>query len=58
MVSQDISDILNIIICPKCKNKITLGLDNNKLECTHCKIYYSIEEEIPILLIDKVEPFK
>ena len=30
MVSQDLSDILNIIICPKCKNKITLGLDNNK----------------------------
>ena len=58
MVSQDISDIQNIIVCPKCKNKITLGLEYNKLECTRCKIYYSIEEEIPILLIDKVEPFK
>ncbi|MGC8995949.1 MAG: Trm112 family protein [Thermoplasmata archaeon] len=55
------SETLKIIVCPVCKNPLTLiesvGRDNEifsgKLLCESCKVYYEIIDGIPVLLPEK-----
>jgi len=51
-------DLLNILVCPVCKGKLTLTIakENEKeivsgnLYCSKCKVNYPIEDTIPKLL--------
>lgn len=45
--------LLEILVCPLCKGKITLDNIKNELICHKCKLAYPIKEDIPIMLIDK-----
>ena len=45
--------LLEILVCPLCKAKIELDKKHNELVCNKCKLAYPIEDEIPIMLIDK-----
>ncbi len=47
--------LLEILACPKCRGDLKLSDDKNWLICENCKVKYPIEEDIPILLIDKAE---
>lgn len=52
-VSQELLDIL---VCPKCKGNIYLNDQQNGLICDNCKLLYEIRDDIPVMLIDEAKP--
>ncbi|MBI4720850.1 MAG: Trm112 family protein [Chitinivibrionia bacterium] len=49
-------ELLNILACPKCKQKIVLDQNGKFLRCDHCKLKYPINDQgIPIMLVDRAE---
>ena len=51
-------DLLDILVCPKCKGKITLTEKEDGLICTNCKLLYPIRDGIPVMLIDEAVVYK
>ena len=45
-------DLLDILVCPKCKGDIHLNENEDGLICESCKLMYAIKDDIPIMLID------
>ncbi len=54
MLSQELLDIL---VCPKCKGDLDYEKENSKLTCHACRLKYEIKEDIPVMLIDEAESF-
>lgn len=54
-VSQELLDIL---VCPKCKGKIYLNDMKNGLICDQCKLLYEIKDDIPVMLIEEAKPIQ
>lgn len=52
MINKDLVDIL---ACPKCKERVVLNEDGTYLVCEKCRVQYPIEDDIPIMLIDRAE---
>ncbi|MBN1755811.1 Trm112 family protein [bacterium] len=50
-------ELLEILACPKCKGDLDYRPQENILVCNQCRLKYPIKEDIPIMLIDKAEPF-
>ncbi|MCX5752905.1 MAG: Trm112 family protein [Candidatus Krumholzibacteria bacterium] len=48
-------ELLDILACPACKEKVVLNEAGTYLICGTCHVRYPIEEEIPIMLIDRAE---
>lgn len=49
-------ELLEILACPKCKEKVVLDEAGKYLNCQSCKLKYPInEQDIPIMLIDRAE---
>ncbi|NIM19550.1 MAG: Trm112 family protein [Candidatus Latescibacteria bacterium] len=49
-------ELLEILACPKCKDKVVLDDEGKYLICEKCKLKYPINEQgIPIMLIDRSE---
>jgi uncharacterized protein YbaR (Trm112 family) len=46
-------ELLDILVCPKCKGEIHLNEAGNGLICDACKLMYKIDDDIPIMLIDE-----
>lgn len=46
-------DLLEILACPLCKEKVTLTPDGGGLKCAQCHRVYPIRDDIPIMLIDE-----
>ena len=50
-------ELLDILVCPKCKGEIYLNDEGNGLICDACKLLYEInKDDIPIMLIDEAKP--
>lgn len=49
--------LLEILVCPKCKGELEYRTDEDVLLCHACRLRYEVREEIPIMLIDEAEPF-
>ena len=45
-------ELLDILVCPKCKGDIHLNEKEDGLICESCKLMYAIKDDIPIMLID------
>ena len=50
--------ILDIIVCPVTKQKLTFDEKNNQLISKKAKLAYPIKEGIPILLVDEAVKIK
>jgi uncharacterized protein YbaR (Trm112 family) len=50
-------ELLEILVCPKCKNDIQYDEEHAQLICNHCRLKYAIKDDIPVMLIDEAEPF-
>ena len=50
-------ELLEILACPQCKGELEYDRENEKLTCHRCRLRYSIEDDIPIMLIDEAERF-
>lgn len=49
-------ELLEILVCPKCKGEIQLTEKEDGLACEACKLLYEIKDDIPIMLIDEAKP--
>lgn len=49
-------ELLDILVCPKCKGDLLYREDPEGLECAACGVRYPVRDDIPILLIDEAEP--
>lgn len=49
-------ELLDILVCPKCKGKIYLNSAGDGLICDKCKLIYEIKDNIPIMLIEEAKP--
>jgi uncharacterized protein len=49
--------LLAILACPQCKGDLEYDRTNNKLICPKCRLRYSVEDDIPIMLINEAEKF-
>ena len=47
------SELLKILVCPKCKGDLRLEDDQSGLVCEACKLVYAIKDDIPIMLVDE-----
>ncbi len=49
-------ELLEILVCPKCKGEIQLTEKKDGLVCDACKLLYEIRDDIPIMLIEEAKP--
>jgi uncharacterized protein YbaR (Trm112 family) len=51
-------DLLQILVCPACKQALDYRENPESLKCTRCCRVYPVKDDIPIMLIDEatVEP--
>ncbi|MEJ2483233.1 MAG: Trm112 family protein [Gemmatimonadota bacterium] len=50
-------ELLEILVCPKCRGELEYLEDLPQLRCPNCRLAYRVEDDIPILLIDEAEPY-
>ena len=48
-------ELLEILVCPKCKGELELTPKEDSLNCNACKLRYLIQDGIPIMLIDEAQ---
>lgn len=48
-------DLLDILVCPACKGPVVLNGAKTGLKCSQCKRVYPIQDDIPVMLIDKAK---
>jgi len=46
-------DLLDILVCPLCKETVQLTRDERGLKCVRCHRVYPIRDDIPVMLIDE-----
>lgn len=46
-------DLLDILVCPKCKGELDYREAEEQLICPACQLAYPVENDIPIMLIDQ-----
>jgi len=50
-------ELLEIIVCPKCKGPLTYLADRSRLNCESCRLSFKVEDDIPILLVEEAENY-
>jgi uncharacterized protein YbaR (Trm112 family) len=43
-------ELLDILVCPVCKTKVTYTADRAGLRCSTCRRIYPVRDEIPVML--------
>ncbi len=46
-------ELLDILVCPKCKGSLELTEQADGLICHPCRLKYCIIDDIPVMLIDE-----
>ena len=46
-------DLLDILVCPVCKESVTLTPDGRGLKCPSCRRIYPVRDDIPVMLVDE-----
>lgn len=49
--------LLEILVCPKCKGELSYVEEPPALLCHTCRLRYEVRDDIPIMLIDEAKPF-
>ena len=50
-------ELLEILVCPKCKGDLEYRTDPEELICNVCRLIYTVDDGIPIMLIDEARSF-
>lgn len=45
--------LLELIVCPACRQALAVNEDAEELECTGCGLAYPVRDDIPVLLVDE-----
>ena len=48
--------LLEILVCPKCKGPLDYKQQDAALICPACKLRYAVRDDIPVMLIDEATP--
>jgi uncharacterized protein len=48
-------ELLDILVCPKCKGILQLTEKGDSLVCENCKLVYEIRDDIPIMIIEEAK---
>ncbi len=48
--------LLEILVCPKCKGDLEYREAESSLICPSCSLRYPVRDDIPIMLIDEATP--
>jgi hypothetical protein len=46
-------DLLKILVCPVCKDPLSLVDENQGLKCGTCRRVYPIRDDIPVMLVSE-----
>ena len=46
-------DLLDILVCPICKEPVQLTADHAGLKCPKCRRVYPVREDIPVMMVDQ-----
>lgn len=46
-------ELLDILVCPKCKTPVALTPDQQGLKCGACHRIYPVRDDIPVMLVDE-----
>jgi hypothetical protein len=46
-------DLLEILVCPACKQPLDYRQNPESLKCTSCHRVYAVKDGIPIMLVDE-----
>ncbi len=46
-------ELLEILVCPVCKQSVSLTPQGDGLKCPKCKRVYPVKDDIPIMLVDE-----
>ncbi len=46
-------NLLDIVVCPRCKSSLYLDEDKHELICKVDKLAYPIRDDIPVMLVDE-----
>jgi hypothetical protein len=46
-------ELLEILVCPACKEALEYRQNPESLKCTKCRRVYAVKDDIPIMLIDE-----
>lgn len=49
--------LLQILVCPKCKGELEYRPEDQVLACGHCRLKYPVRDDIPIMLVDEATPY-
>ena len=50
------SELLEVLACPKCKQRVELTEDGTALVCSADQLRYPIVDGIPVMLIEEAKP--
>ena len=50
------AELLEILVCPKCKGPLDYRREQSKLACQKCRLGYPVKDGIPIMLIGEAQP--
>jgi len=50
-------ELLEVLACPKCKQKVELDEEGSVLICQTDRLRYPIMDGIPVMLIDEAQSF-
>lgn len=48
--------LLEILVCPKCKGQLEYREAEASLVCMSCHLSYPVRDDIPVMLIDEAKP--
>jgi uncharacterized protein YbaR (Trm112 family) len=46
-------DLIDRFACPACKKSLVIGPTGDDLRCTGCRRIYPVQDDIPILLVER-----
>jgi uncharacterized protein YbaR (Trm112 family) len=49
-------ELIEIVVCPRCKGALALREDQSAFTCAACKLSYAVEDGIPNFLIEEAKP--
>ena len=49
------AELLDILVCPKCKGELQYTGEPESLACLHCRLRYPVRDGIPVMLVDEAE---
>ena len=48
-------ELLEILVCPKCKGTLRFTGKGDGLVCENCRLVYEIRDDIPIMIIEEAK---